>query len=388
MASPVVRAIANAAHIPDEAARDIRVVLDEKHDDVDSVTTGRKTEFCSESYYEKKRISDQAWNEKWYALERSLKEEARFFSRTAATHLGSLFDQIDSMSTSDGGPLVIDAGPGTSLSALYRARSFQSDDPLKAALREPDQQLGPPPASLASAGRMNARGISVFYGANEPDVAIAEVRPPVGSQVAVARFEIIRPLRLLDLTALRAVSEHGSIFDPSLADRMELAMFLPSLSRRITQPVMPDDEAFDYLPTQAIADFLATESKSPIDGIVFPSVQATDAGQNVVLFHKAARVEVIEGAKIEATISGQAHDEGFEPEYAMIEQVPRKPVRPLSSTWLNPDSREPALRIDINSIKVHVVHGVKFCTTEHHVVRYPPGKTRAPFLGDVALLAQ
>ena len=156
-------------------------------------------------------------------------------------------------------------------------------------------------------------------------------------------------------------------------------MFLPSLSRRITQPVMPDDEAFDYLPTQAIADFLATESKSPIDGIVFPSVQATDAGQNVVLFHKAARVEVIEGAKIEATISGQAHDEGFEPEYAMIEQVPRKPVRPLSSTWLNPDSREPALRIDINSIKVHVVHGVKFCTTEHHVVRYRQEKREPPF---------
>ena len=156
-------------------------------------------------------------------------------------------------------------------------------------------------------------------------------------------------------------------------------MFLPSLSRRITQPVMPDDEAFDYLPTQAIADFLATESKSPIDGIVFPSVQATDAGQNVVLFHKAARVEVIEGAKIEATISGQAHDEGFEPEYAMIEQVPRKLVPPLpkvtfSSTWLNPDSPEPALRIDINSIKVHVVHGVKFCTTEHNVVRYRQGR--------------
>jgi len=49
---------------------------------------------------------------------------------------------------------------------------------------------------------MNARGVSVFYGAIDPRVALAEVRPPVGSRVAVARFEIIRPLRLLDLNAL------------------------------------------------------------------------------------------------------------------------------------------------------------------------------------------
>jgi hypothetical protein len=32
---------------------------------------------------------------------------------------------------------------------------------------------------------MNARGISVFYGANNQKAAIAEVRPPVGSQIAV-----------------------------------------------------------------------------------------------------------------------------------------------------------------------------------------------------------
>ena len=53
----------------------------------------------------------------------------------------------------------------------------------------------------AAAGRMNARGISVFYGANDPLVALSEVRPPVGARVAIARFEIIRPIKLLDLTA-------------------------------------------------------------------------------------------------------------------------------------------------------------------------------------------
>ena len=101
---------------------------------------------------------------------------------------------------------------------------------------------------------------SVFYGANEPVFAIAEVRPPIGSRVAVAGFEIIRPLRLLDLTALRAVSEGGSVFDPELAARMGARNVLT-----VAQPAhhATGDAGFDYLPTQAIADFLATENSNP-----------------------------------------------------------------------------------------------------------------------------
>ena len=67
-------------------------------------------------------------------------------------------------------------------------------------------------------------------------------------------------------------------------------MFLRFLSQNMTRPVMPDEEALEYLPTQAVADFLATQQKPAIDGIVFPSVQAGGDDLNVVLFHKAARV--------------------------------------------------------------------------------------------------
>ena len=385
---PVVRAIANAADMSVEAAQDIQTILDNQHGDFESAAMGEETEFCSESYYEEKGPSDLAWQEEWRSFERSLKTESRFFSRTAATLLGSVFSGIEEMSATDGRPLVVDAGPDTSLSTIYRARAFQSDDRLVAALCRPDQQLGSPPPSLASGGRMNARGISVFYGANEPRVAIAEVRPPIGSQVAVAGFEIIRPLRLLDLTALNTVSEGGSVFDPELAARMGRAMFLRSLSQRIMQPVMPDDKAFDYLPTQAIADFLATESESPIDGIVFPSVQAAGNVLNVVFFHKAARVESIEvpdGAEIEAA-TGQMSSDGWEREYEVIERVPPASVpdeapaedagRPnfaeiAGGRWTppDPDFREPALRIDIESIKVHEVRRFEFDTIEHDVHR-------------------
>ena len=58
-------------------------------------------------------------------------------------------------------------------------------------------------------------------------------------------------------------------------------MFLRSLSRRITRPVMPDDEAMDFLVTQAIADFLATESSTSLDCIFYPSIQAAGNASNV-----------------------------------------------------------------------------------------------------------
>jgi hypothetical protein len=192
----------------------------------------------------------------------------------------------------------------------------------------------------------------------------------------------------LDLTALSTVSEGGSIFDAGLASRMERAMFLRSLSQRLTRPVMPDDQDFDYLPTQAIADFLATQNQPRIDGIMFPSVQVAGDALNVVLFYKAALVgtiELPEGTEIQ-TSTGEMYEEGWETEYTVIEEVPPKPAShetrseddgwpdlgdPFSGRWpRDHDSREPTLQIDIESIKVHVVRRVDFDTVEHDVRRY------------------
>lgn len=395
---PVVYAIMNAAEIPEEAAQDVQTILEDEHSDFDSAAMGEETEFADESYYEEKQVSDGVWQEEWRSFENALRTEARFFSRSAASHLASVFDRIGELRTHDGRPLVVDAGPGTDFHTLFRARVFQSDDKLEAALGRPDQHLGPPPAFLAAAGRMNARGISVFYGANDPIAAIAEVRPPVGSQVAVAQFEIIRKLRLLDLTALKDVRVSGSIFDFGFAARLERAQFLRSLSRRITQPVMPDDEPFEYLATQAIADFLATESSLPVDGILFPSVQVAGNVLNVVLFHKSARVEAMgipKGAEITAR-TGQLGEDGWEHDYSVIEEVPPVPMETgkkekdhgwpdfaaiATMPWeaVDSDLRGVTLRILSDSIKVHRVKRVVFDTDEFPVRRHRWEKRKADF---------
>ncbi len=375
----------DAADIPQDAAEDVLAVLDDKYYDLELAKMGEESEFSSDSYYVERGASNRAWQEEWSAFELSLKKEARFFSRIAASHLASVFGGIDKLMTRDDQPLMVDVGPLLKLDHLYRARVFQSDDKLKEALCRPDVHLGSPPASLASAGRMNARGISVFYGSTEATVAITEVRPPVGSKVAVAKFNIIRPLRLLDLTALEKVQDGGSIFDPSLKGRLERVAFLQSLGQRITKPVMPDDEVFDYLATQAIADFLATENDPLLDGIIFRSAQVKD-GRNVVLFQKAARgatMELPEGTEIDAR-SGYVTEDGWEVDYSVTECVPPPKSSPAKQddgwpyflpspgpaiSWED-DYRESALQIDPKSVVVHQIDWVEYKTTTYDVDRH------------------
>lgn len=382
---PVIDAIEDAVEIPRKAAEDLQQVLSDVNYDHRAAKQGEDSPFSDGSFYAQKGIDDWGWKYEWTFFEDSLKSEARFFSRIAVAHLASVFGGIDKMVTYDGRAIVLDAGPGAQLTQVYRARVFQSDGHLERALCRPDELLGPPSMVHASAGRMNAGGISVFYGTNEARVAIAEVRPPVGSQVAVARFEIIRPIRLLDLAALSSVSAQVSIFEPGSAGVLERASFLRTLTERMTRPVMPDDEVFDYLPTQAVADFLATENDPALDGIIFPSVQAAGEALNVVLFHKAARVadlELPEGTEISAS-TGMHGPDGWERWYSVHERVPPKEKDAKDDSGVfspalfleaardtHSDPREPTLRIDLASIKVYVVNKVLLECEEHDVLRH------------------
>ena len=388
---PVTCAIMDVAQISEDVANEIQAILEEEHGDMDAWQAGEETEFHSDSYYEEREVDDEAWQQEWLSFEDSLKNQSRFFDSTSVEFLSRVFEGVHDMTTMDLDPVVKKAGPGTSLIAVYRARVFQSDAQLMAALCSPVQYLGPPLPKQAKGGQMNAHGISVFYGACTKRVAIAEVRPPVGSQVVVARFEVIRNLRLLDFTAVAKVLERGSLFDPDSARRRERAKFLRFLAERISRPVMPDDEELDYLPTQALADFLTTKLEPRVDGILFPSVQSKDDAANLVLFHEAALVERMEmphGTIICASIT-QYNDEFWEKEYEVEELVPPQQgeintsigsTPPLdiggfvdtqfSPPELFPDCREPASRIDIESIEVHLVDSVEVLSKRHGVRRY------------------
>lgn len=226
-------------------------------------------------------------------MEMSLRRETRYVNPKAISFLEKIFGDIGIASDSKGAPVITTAGPGTKISTLYRARVFQSERELLTALHHPEKNLGAPPEGVSLGGRMNAAGLPTFYGSLDPKTATAEVRPPVGSWVAVAPFTIIRPLRLLDLSKLAdsVLEVDGSLFDEGLQELLKKRAFLSELSRRMTLPVLPNDEKRSYLITQVIADYLATHS-TKIDGLAFRSVQrgpeSKDLTVNIVLFSMAA----------------------------------------------------------------------------------------------------
>lgn len=378
----VIWAIASAANIEDDPAADIQAELEDKNYDHESATMGEECPFASDSHYELKDLGCAEFSERWDQFERGLKTEARFFSREAQAVLEELFADLPNLRTSKGAPVIVNIGPETAIPSLHRARVFAAeDDKLKLALGEPWKGLGSPPMLAAAAGRMNARGIAVFYGAIEPETALAEVRPPVGSQVAVAKFTVTRPLRLLDVEALRSVKAAGSIFDPNYRRQAQQAQFMETLSHRITRPVMPNEEVFEYLATQAVADFLATESK--LDGIIFPSVQTDHKSANVVLFHHAARVENVplpEGTEIEVYLEEWDEDSSY-PDYRVMERVPKPDTAPpkaaaspfrlrIRSDHTDDDPRSVSLKIDLENVEIHYVKAVRFDTAKLPVHRH------------------
>ncbi len=382
---PVLEAIADAASIESEVAQDVLDILEDRHADRESAQMGEECEFDSESRYEWRSVRDQDFAYEWQAIERSLKSQSRFFNQGAESFLSRLFANLDGRTTRDGDPVVVAAGPATAHVSFFRARVFHKSDELDDAMMRPDLHLGPPPERFARAGRMNANGISMFYGASDKGVALAEVRPPVGSRALVAEFQILRQLRLLDVTALQSVYVEGSVFDPDYLEQLSLAKFMGRLSERITMPVMPDDEPTEYLITQMIADYLARQPAPALDGILFPSVQSPGDHRNVVLFNHASRVqhlEIPEGTELSAHQFYSTED-GDEPDYHVWEEAPPTPEQKAEPedkfgllafintppTDPNEDARDVTLAVLTESISAHHVTGVAYATDDFEVSR-------------------
>ncbi len=356
---PVTDVIEDVARISPEAAMDVQSILQERFSSRSSDEIGEETEFDQESQYEYVGVDSKAWEEKWREFEKSLKTNTRYFNQLGKEYLDEIFKDLHQLKTIGGNPFLV-GGPTLAFKTVYRARVFLSDDTLRTALTKVVEQLGPPLSSFAKSGRMNATGISVFYGATDEHTALAEVRPPVGSKVAVTKFDLIRELRLLNLLELQDITVDGSLFNETHADLLSRVQFLSQLSKKMIVPVMPGEEDTQYLVTQAIADYLAMESTINVDGIIFPSIQ-TKTGSNVVLFHKASRVkkrEIPAGTQISVTLY-EYGEEGPFPWFTVSEETPREPVEePVPP--IDHDPRPVSLAISDKDIKIHIIESVKY----------------------------
>ncbi|MDA3799861.1 MAG: RES family NAD+ phosphorylase [Kiritimatiellae bacterium] len=341
--------------------------------------------YGEEACYEECPPDTYGFKKSWRFFRQEITYRTRFFSQFAEQTLNELFCNIDLLKTYDGKSVISIAGPSTENQYVFRARVSQTHDSLDQILKDPVKELSSPPPKYAKNGRMNAHGISVFYGATDSETCIAEVRPPVGSHVVLGKFQILKNIRLLDLNILSRIYINGSYFAPDFKARKGHAAFLQDLVGELTKPVMPEEENFEYLPTQIVAEYLAEKVKPNLDGIIFNSSQSQENEQNIILFHNSCAVEPYKlptGSTVSVNYGRRIEDD-YDDSITVFEEYTKSTSNHNDSEHINItqyndddyNNREPILRLDVNKdISVRVIKRAVYESSERYVSRYKQKK--------------
>jgi len=132
-----------------------------------------------------------------------------------------------------------------------------------------------PRIDRANEGRINPKGIPCLYMALKRDTALAEVRPWVGAKISVSQCKIIKNLSVINCYSdTKLKISHG---EPPPKERTE--MVWAYIDRAFSEPVTPEDDIADYVPTQIIAELF---KQNDFDGIAYGS--SLGEGHNLALF--------------------------------------------------------------------------------------------------------
>jgi hypothetical protein len=231
------------------------------------VTDGVDPRYEAISCYVRRELYPYEQEGMWDEFCHRVKHHRRYFDEKCRQLLDSLLGDLLQLEPSP----ILRLRLGKSEKLIYRARRASDFEEAERFRISPARDLGPPPLEKALAGRMSPHGIPVFYGAFSERGAIAEVRPSVGVVVVVGQFAVMAPLKLLDLTQFTAAPLRSSMFAPGYVRRVTQYRFLRRFLVELSRPIQPHEEPLEYVPTQAVAGYLAEALH--LDGIVYPSAQ-------------------------------------------------------------------------------------------------------------------
>lgn len=176
---------------------------------------------------------------------------------------------------------------------FYRGRVTEAAKPFKTI-----EELGPPPQDKSQTNRMNAAGISMFYGADSIETCLAELTCKRREIISIGEFELLNGCTIIDLTSL---PEYQSIYSDASPEMRASISFLHRFVIDAIEPVERDGrEHIDYVPTQVVTEYFryrfelpdATGNRLSIMGIRYPSSKH-EGGVNTALFIKQANCEGI-----------------------------------------------------------------------------------------------
>jgi len=257
---------------------------------------GKMAFYDEDQCYERIEGDDGGHGALWETFCQSVTYEQRFLNPNAHELLGKIFQNIHlQKDVSQNYPVRVlkpeDNPP------ILRARVVTRHDRHKV-IHDPEGELGPAPGRLGRSNRMNAAGIRAFYGAFDVQTCISELRPIVGSEIMFAEFYLMRDVVVLDTTRFSSAPKELNLFARDHVRRLSQWRFMQRFMTEIARPVSPDDEPFDYVATQVVAEYLNRvhtvrigRKIRMIEGILYRSAQRPE-GINIVLLADAARVEV------------------------------------------------------------------------------------------------
>ncbi|QTD57297.1 RES family NAD+ phosphorylase [Parasphingorhabdus cellanae] len=273
----------------------IRALIDQLIDDDSYWPPDGEEAFYDEDYrYVTDDYSLGEHSRLWSSFRRNMMHGQRFFNAEARALIERIFENVHQQRDNHKQGPVYMISPGDELAQFFRAR-IANDEKLRERIENnPAENLGPPPERLRRAGRLNPSGISAFYAAFDIDTCVAELRPVVGSIVTTSQFAITKPICVLDTTRFDAKPKALDIFAPGANRRMAQWRFMQNFMREIGQPISPTDQHLEYIPTQAVAEYLLNhhrfkfeKEERTIDAIVFNSAQRL-GGKNIAILGDAA----------------------------------------------------------------------------------------------------
>lgn len=171
---------------------------------------------------------------------------------------------------------------------LYRAQHGvnydEHDDQLVILAHNADRMT--PQRDRAREGRANSKGIPVLYLATSVQTAISEVRPWIGYEVSVAKFNISRELKAIDLSIGHgeSVLEHltfTQLFGDEVPDpEVKEKAVWNEVDNAFSRPTSVSDVFADYVPTQILAELFCNNG---YDALIYRS-QFGEEGFNIALF--------------------------------------------------------------------------------------------------------
>lgn len=280
-----------------EIAQDLVSVLSDR-EGYDVHRGGDTPYYDSSCTYGETPVYDYEHVESWHHFCEIVKHRSRFFSGSAISLLNELFAGINELNHAGQKAPVRLIDKNSPERFIYRARRANDASKRIKILQSPAHELGAPSSTLAVPGRMNPAGISVFYGALDRATCLSEIRLAVGEAAVSGKFQIIRPLNVLDLTVLKEIYSKLSLFDPDFEQKASRLKFLRGFEAEICMPVLPYEETLGYIPTQAFVEYLANYYTPRIDAVLYSSIQTNGTGTNIAILSHVSAVKQIDDVPV------------------------------------------------------------------------------------------